>query len=176
MSLRLAGPPPGPASTAATVDPDQGRDLCRRMASGVCVVTALGPDGPSGLTASSVMAVSVDPMLLAVTATPTSTTLAGIRARGEFAVHLLGEDQQAVAQQFAGSRQAWAKFDGLTVTEWHPPVLDHALAVAVCELQWARPAGDHVLVVGAVRRCDLTAGRPLLWHDSGYHRLAAGRP
>ena len=64
-------------------------DVYRRLTAGVSVVTALGDDGPCGMTASSVTSVSLRPPLLLVSLAESSRTLAAIRSRRAFGVHLL---------------------------------------------------------------------------------------
>ena len=148
------------------------KQLFRSLASGVAVVTTDGPYGPVGSTVSSVMAVSLTPPLLLVSLAKASGTLAAAREAGRFAVNLLGEDQQQLAVRFA-TRPAWVKFAGVTLADAEPgpPILDRALAAALCDIVWARPAGDHTLLLGQIAQVRVDGGRPLLWHASGYHAV-----
>jgi flavin reductase (DIM6/NTAB) family NADH-FMN oxidoreductase RutF len=151
-----------------------GRSAClnlySRLASGVSVVTALGEDGMTGLTASSVTSVSLRPPLLLVSITHGSRTLAAIRARRAFAVHLLRSDQQELAGHFAGQ-------PGVTQPDHRvvlgAPVLPDALAWTVCLLEAEHEYGDHTLVIGAVAAAQVGIGRPLVWHDRAYAELAS---
>jgi flavin reductase (DIM6/NTAB) family NADH-FMN oxidoreductase RutF len=152
-----------------------GRSAClnlyRRLASGVSVVTALGEHGLTGMTASSVTSVSLRPPLLLVSLTHQSRTLAAIRARRAFAVHLLRSDQQELAARFAGG-------DPEAVDQPHhrvvlgAPVLPDVLAWSVCLLEAEHLYGDHTLVIGAVAAAQVGIGRPLVWHDRAYVELA----
>jgi flavin reductase (DIM6/NTAB) family NADH-FMN oxidoreductase RutF len=145
-------------------------NLYSRLASGVSVVTALGEDGMTGLTASSVTSVSLRPPLLLVSVTHGSRTLAAIRARRAFAVHLLRSDQQELAGHFAGQ-------PGVTQPDHRvvlgAPVLPDALAWTVCLLEAEHEYGDHTLVIGAVAAAQVGIGRPLVWHDRAYAELAS---
>lgn len=147
------------------------RPLYRALAASVSVITAAGETGPVGMTASSVTAVSLTPPLLTVTLAPGSATLAAIERTRQFAVNLLGEDHQAVADRFAGRRPGWARFAGVARRDDDLPLLTDAIAAAVCDLEWLRGCGDRVLVLGRVARCEVRAGVPLLWHASAYHGL-----
>ena len=163
---------PGPADAAW--EHDGHRDLYRTLAASVAVVTADTAAGPTGMTASSVMAVSLDPPLLVVSLAHGSGTLAAIRRRRWFAVNLLAEDQRPIAARFAQGRPGWVKFSGVDLAAGSPPVLDAALAGAVCHLEWTRRCGDHTLVLGRIVRHWSGPGSPLIWHRSDYHRVAPG--
>lgn len=145
------------------------RPLYRSLAASVSVITARGPAGPLGMTASSVTAVSLDPPLMAVTLAPGSQTLTAVRLTGRFAVNVLGEEHQALSTRFAGQRPAWARFAGVPLLVGDVPLLADAVAVAVCTVEWERGCGDRILVVGRVREAEVGDGPPLLWHRSAYH-------
>jgi flavin reductase (DIM6/NTAB) family NADH-FMN oxidoreductase RutF len=154
-----------------------GRSAClnlyRRLASGVSVVTALGEHGLTGLTASSVTSVSLSPPLLLVSLTNRSRTLAAIRARRAFAVHLLRSDQQELAGHFAGSRAQEALDQPQHRVVLGAPVLPDVLAWSACLLEAEHVYGDHTLVIGAVAAAHVGIGRPLVWHDRAYAELAS---
>jgi flavin reductase (DIM6/NTAB) family NADH-FMN oxidoreductase RutF len=154
-----------------------GRSAClnlyRRLASGVSVVTALGEQGLTGMTASSVTSVSLQPPLLLVSLTHQSRTLAAIRARRAFAVHLLRSDQQALAARFAGSGDPEAVDQPHHRVVLGAPVLPDVLAWSVCLLVAEHVYGDHTLVIGAVAAAQAGIGRPLVWHDRAYAELAS---
>lgn len=151
-----------------------GRSAClnlyRRLASGVSVVTALGPDGLTGMTASSVTSVSLGPPMLLVSLTNQSRTLAAIKARRSFAVHLLRSDQHGLAAQFAGPAEVDPPGHRIVLGV---PVLPDVLAWSVCLLEAEHVYGDHTLVIGAVAAAQVGIGRPLLWHDRAYAELAS---
>jgi flavin reductase (DIM6/NTAB) family NADH-FMN oxidoreductase RutF len=149
----------------------------RRLAAGVTVVTSTGPGGPTGLTASAVTSVSLEPPLLLCCLTVGSRTLAAIRHSRGFAVHLLADHQAELARGFATYQpQEQVKFAEVPVRAVHGvPVLEQSLAWSVCRLESVHHAGDHVVVLGAVLAAGQSAGRPLIWHDGEFHRLAQPR-
>lgn len=156
-------------------DAGPGRTAClslySRLAAGVTVVAALGQDGATGMTASSVTSVSLRPPLLLVSLAQQSRTLAAIRARRAFAVHLLRSDQQHLAERFATGDGP--RFSGLLQRRvLGAPVLPDVLAWSVCLLEGVHGYGDHTLVVGRVAASHVGAGRPLLWHDRSFTQLA----
>ncbi len=72
------------------------REALDRFATGVTVVTAAAPGGPmAGLTANTFSSVSLDPLLVLVCVQAASRSLGIIRARGCFAVHVLGAEDRA---------------------------------------------------------------------------------
>lgn len=146
-------------------------DLYRRLAAGVSVVTALGPDGPTAMTASSVTSVSLRPPLLLVSLAAHSQTLAAIRCRRSFGVHLLRDDQQDLAERFArqGPRRLAPEAERRVLGV---PNLPDVLAWSVCLLQGVHEYGDHTLVIGRVAAAHTGGGRPLLWHDRAFAQLA----
>jgi flavin reductase (DIM6/NTAB) family NADH-FMN oxidoreductase RutF len=155
----------GPGRTACL-------DLYSRLAAGVTVVTARGDDGPTGMTASSVTSVSLRPPLLLVSLALQSRTLAAIRARRTFAVHLLRSDQRDLAERFAGG--STARFHGQPHRDTlGAPVLPDVLAWSVCLLEAEHVYGDHALVIGRVASAQASSGRPLLWHGRSFSELAS---
>lgn len=152
---------------------EDARQLFRKLAAGVTVVTSRGPHGPVGLTASSVTSVSLRPPMLLVCVTTRSRTLAAIRHRRCFAVHLLRDDQRPVAEEFCQPGDCARRFDGVAYRYVAGvPVIPDALAWSVCVLADTREYGDHHVVVGRVLATRTGDGRPLLWHDRHYTGLS----
>ena len=148
------------------VDPRSFRDTLGAFPTGVTIVTA---PGPAGLTTNAFTSVSLDPPLILVCFDNTSRTLPAVEQAGRFAVNVLKADQGALAALFASKRVAKEKFAEVTHTEEHGvPVLDGALAWLVCDVDRAVPAGDHTIVIGAVRALDRDDGEPLMFHRGDY--------
>lgn len=144
-------------------DPTAFRAAMGAWATGVAVVTCVGPDGPAGLTTNAVSSVSLDPELLLVCFDRTSRTLAAVRHARRFAVNVLAAGQGEVAAVFASKRVGAEKFEAVTHRVEHDvPVLDGALAWVACEVDELHPAGDHVIAIGRVLRAHAAAeGAPL---------------
>jgi 3-hydroxy-9,10-secoandrosta-1,3,5(10)-triene-9,17-dione monooxygenase reductase component len=127
------------------------RDAIGRLATGVTVVTAAGPEGPVGMTTNAVTSVSLEPLLLLVCFDAGSRTLPVVEASGRFAVNVLRAADRELATVFASKRVAREKFERVThATRLGVPVLDGALAWIVCDVTELRPAGDHVIALGEV--------------------------
>ena len=152
-------------------DPTACLGLYRKLAGAVTVVTSHGR-GPVGLTASSVTSVSLHPPLLLVCVATGSATLAAICSTRVFAVHLLRDDQRAMAEAFGRPGRDPQLFASLGYEyRLGVPVLVDALAWSVCRLVDAREYGDHRVVVGQIAATGVGGGRPLVWHDRHYSRL-----
>ena len=152
------------------------RAVMRRVASPVTVVTAAGGDGPRGATIGSFTSVSLHPPLVSFNVQKGSGLHAALFDADAFAVHLLGDGQADLAEQFAlpdltseaqfrGVPHAWAGGDA-------PPVLHGVFGVLHCR-RWAiHDAGDHSLFLGEVTLVEEgQASGPLLYYDRSYRAV-----
>lgn len=154
------------------------RDAFGCFATGVTIVTSLGPDGaPIGFTANSFSSVSLDPPLLLVCPDKRASSLPAIRAAGRFGVNVLASHQRPISERFA--RRGVHRF---AEGQWTPdtggiPMLEEACANFSCLLEADVDAGDHVILVGRItgfraapnraplmylRGCYATPGQPPL--------------
>jgi 3-hydroxy-9,10-secoandrosta-1,3,5(10)-triene-9,17-dione monooxygenase reductase component len=150
------------------------RNTIGRLASGVTIVTATGPDGPAGMTTNAVTSLSLDPLLLLVCFELRSRTLAVVRTSERFAVNILHHDDAELAAVFASKRVAREKFESVTHAETHGvPVLDGALAWIACSLRELHPGGDHVIGIGEVIGMGSGDERdPLVYYRGRYTTIA----
>ena len=160
-------------SDPTTFDTAGFRRVLGRFASGVTVVTAMEDGVPVGFTCQSFTSLSLEPPLVALAPAKQSTSWPRIRRAGVFCVNVLADTQQAVCQAFAAS--GGDKFSGLA---WEPasngaPRLTGSLAHIDCALLLAHDAGDHELVFGKVQDLAVGDGRPLLFYEGKFARLAA---
>ncbi|MFG3248813.1 flavin reductase family protein [Streptomyces sp. NPDC048187] len=168
--------PSAPAATdlpATTADPAVFRRVLGHVPTSVCVVTAATPPGPVGVTVGSFTSVSLDPPLVVFYCGRDSASAAAIVGSGHFCVNVLTEDQQKVCAAFAGRTQ-----DRFATGDWHlaagvAPRLDGAAAWIECDVEDSFPAGDHLAVLGRVRRLAAADGhrRPLIFHRGQLVRL-----
>jgi 3-hydroxy-9,10-secoandrosta-1,3,5(10)-triene-9,17-dione monooxygenase reductase component len=169
---------PGPGSTAGfpgrnkqhPIQPRHFRRVLGHLPTGVVVVTAVDGSGPVGMAVGTFTSVSLDPPLVGFLPSASSTSFPRIRDAGSFCANVLAAHQEAVCRAFATSRGD--KFAGL---RWHPansgaPVLAGVLAWIDCDIEVIHPAGDHFIVIGAVRELDVssTTSPPLLFHLGEY--------
>jgi 3-hydroxy-9,10-secoandrosta-1,3,5(10)-triene-9,17-dione monooxygenase reductase component len=155
----------------------QFRDTIGRFPTGVAIVTAIGPDGPGGMTTNAVTSLSLNPLLMIVCFETRSRTLEIVRASRRFAVNVLRAGDEELATVFASKRVGPAKFEALTDHRWSEthgvPVLDRALAWVACELRELLPGGDHEIGIGEVVATGAEPdGEPLVFYRGAYTTIA----
>lgn len=149
------------------------RDALGRFATGVTVVTTLGPGGPLGITANSFASVSLDPPLVLWSPARRSRRFPVFEAASHFAVHVLSAGQQALAERFAGSGQGFAGLEvGVGIGE--VPLLEGCAARFECRHAARHDGGDHLIVVGEVLRLVANDLPPLVFWRGGYHAPELG--
>ena len=174
-----------PADPAGPPDPaDQGvgraafRTAMGRFATGVTVVTARGRH-PHAMTANAVASVSLDPALLLVCLEQDARVHDAVLDDGRFGVSVLAADQVRVSDWLASRGRPLvsqlARVPVLTGEVLGVPLVEGSLVRLECEVHAAHPAGDHTIVVGAVRGLTVEPGaaEPLVWFASGYRGLTA---
>lgn len=158
---------PAPAAPPQTQDFEyQFRQSLSLFATGVTVVTACSADGErAGLTVSSFNSVSLQPPLVLWSLNRGSQSMSVFESAQHHVIHVLGADQLALGERFAGPRaQRW---EGL-LHGWSQqgcPLLDGCLAVFECRQRSRHVEGDHVIFVAQVEACRSSSNTaPLLYH------------
>jgi len=163
---------------AYATDADLLRHALGHFATGVTVITTVGPDGePAGTTATAIASLSLEPALLLVCLDRRSATLRAILGHRAFAVNVLTDDQQSLSANFARRGEA-ASWGNVAHSRWPSgsPRLEGALAGLDCALETVLTGGDHEIVIGRVQdvATDPRAGAPLLHWCGRYARLERG--
>jgi flavin reductase (NADH) len=148
--------------------------LMAQFPTGVAVVTSVDEAGrPWGMTCSSLCSVTLRPPTLLVCLRNGSPTLAAVLDRQTFAVNLLHDDAQPVAELFASG--APDRFD---LIRWEldgdaggPHLCQDAHAIADCKVTTVEPVGDHVVVFGEAYQvtAEHETRSPLLYGRRGFH-------
>jgi flavin reductase (DIM6/NTAB) family NADH-FMN oxidoreductase RutF len=152
------------------------RDLMARFATGVGVVTARHGPLLAGMTANAIASISVDPPLMLASIARKAETHGAIIGSHAFAISILSEDQQALAECFARPTTA-EKLTGFCGAAWEEaetgsPVLEGALAFFDCRLTARHDGGDHTIFLGEIVAAGFREdAEPLLWYASGYRGL-----
>jgi 3-hydroxy-9,10-secoandrosta-1,3,5(10)-triene-9,17-dione monooxygenase reductase component len=156
------------------VSPEEFRQALTAYATGVTVVTAVGPGGPSGATANAVTSLSLEPPMMLACLDHGSRTLTSARAQGRFGVNALAAGQEELARRFSAKDPEPQKWRGVEWSESNElPRLDGALVWVACELRDLIDGGDHLILTGNVIHADARDGRPLLFHRGAYRDLLA---
>jgi flavin reductase (DIM6/NTAB) family NADH-FMN oxidoreductase RutF len=154
-------------------DTDRFKEAMGRFATGITIVTALEEGVPVGFTCQSFVSLSLDPPLVALAPSKTSTSWPRIARAGSFCVNILGDHQEELCRGFSVS--GGDKFTGV---QWRPaatggaPIIEGSLAWVDCRLELVHQAGDHELVIGRVLDLGVGEGSPLLFYQSAYGVLA----
>jgi flavin reductase (DIM6/NTAB) family NADH-FMN oxidoreductase RutF len=164
------------ASDHSPIDPRDFRHALSSFATGVTVITAMGPDGkPVGLTCNSFASVSLNPPLVLWSLVIYSPNMSVFQNASHFTVNVLGASQQALSTKFATPSDD--KFAGV---DWTPglgqaPVLAGCVANFQCRAADRYYGGDHVIFLGAVEAYAYNRDEPLLFAQGGYGRFV-GKP
>ena len=157
------------------VDATTFRDALKDFPAGVTIVTSADATGrPVGATVSAFASLSLEPPLIVVCLKRESATVAAIRDRGAFAVHILGHDQAQLALKFASDRSP--KFEGLDYVSNMPgvPLLGDCPVRLECDLSSEMPGGDHVILVGLVANAsNAEAFEPLVYANRRFLALGS---
>ncbi|MBV8549783.1 MAG: flavin reductase family protein [Acidobacteriaceae bacterium] len=163
--------------SAGDVSAAEFRSICGSFPSGVTVITRRLANGlPYGMTVSSFTSVSLHPPLILVCVDKDAGFLEAMEPGLPFIVNVLSEDQQHLAKRFS-DRGEEDRFAGV---DWTPgwanvPLLGGTVASFGCSLDRIVEAGDHLVLIAAVRELQRHQGRPLVWCDRAYHLLPRPR-
>ena len=150
------------------------RRLRGRLASPVTIWTAYGPDGPVGLTVSSIVVAEGKPSALMGLISPTTDLWDAIGDSKRFVVHILDDSRRELAERFAGLRPSpGGIFHGLVVQRGdHGPVLTDLKERAHCTLFDTIDAGYQRLVRGLIQEIEVAElVSPLVYFRGGFRSL-----
>ena len=180
MRSRDQGVPPRMLN-GVSVSTTDFRTAIGHFATGVTVVTTLDGDRPQGITVNALASVSLDPPQVMVALDRRRFIVPAIEAARRYAVNILTEDQQQLADCFAGAAVTPGRqqFCG---APWHGgatglPLLDGAIAGIECEVVERFEVGDHLLYVGRVEATEVArpAEPPPLYLRRRYLRIERAR-
>lgn len=161
-------------SRRPTVGHAEFRAAMSAMASTVSVVTARRGDERIGRTVTSMLSLSLSPPTILISIDIMSRLADLIAKTGGFSLAMLADDQQAVADAFAGRTEPDLRFASGDWAEWpsgHPMLLG-AVTALDCDVIGSIETGTHVLFAGAVIEAETTTSRsPLIWQRHDYHGL-----
>jgi flavin reductase (DIM6/NTAB) family NADH-FMN oxidoreductase RutF len=143
----------------------------RGFPSGVAVLTVDAEGERLGLTVGSLVSLSLEPPLVAVSISRQAAMHELLRTAGGFALSLLAGDQEAVAQHFARGVPPLAHWHGIATRAGAAgaPLIEDAVGWLECETRAEHEAGDHTLFVGEVLAAERgRSAAPLLYLDQRY--------
>jgi flavin reductase (DIM6/NTAB) family NADH-FMN oxidoreductase RutF len=142
----------------------------RRLSSSVAIITAGGPRGRNGMTATAVCSVSADPPILLVGINRGASIHDQVVETGAFGVNILRTRHTRLAERFSSGLPGETRFEQ---GRWRQaalgvPVLEDALASFVCETIKLVTVATHDIFFGQVVGIDVGDGTPLLYGGGQY--------
>jgi flavin reductase (DIM6/NTAB) family NADH-FMN oxidoreductase RutF len=143
------------------------------FATGVTVVTTRLGDKLWGMTANSILSLSLDPPLMLVAVGLGNRIHRFLTESRCFAINILTSEHESISRQFASPRPK--DFSGLELTraETGAPILVEALAYLDCRLVDVVSGGDHDMFLGEPVTGGTREGRPLIFYRGHYAALAS---
>lgn len=153
--------------------PEAGNTLSLRRAlgnypTGVTVITTDSVIGPLGITANSFSSVSLDPPLVLWSPARASLRFDAFAKAQYFAIHILGEDQKHVCDQFSRQGHDFGDLD-YSLNQHGVPLLGEFVTRLECSLAAQHDGGDHLIIVGRVEHV-ATRDKPALVFARGEYR------
>jgi len=152
---------PGPETSRAF------RDALGQFATGVTVVTCMGPNGPLGMTANSFASLSLDPPLVLWSPARASRRFKAFEKAEHFVVQVLAEDQYMISRDFARNGQEFARVEWQE-SEHGAPVIAGCIAYFECRRHAVYEGGDHAIIIGEVLATVHPGGPPLIFAQGTY--------
>jgi flavin reductase (DIM6/NTAB) family NADH-FMN oxidoreductase RutF len=136
----------------------------------VALVTTVDSEGfVNAAPVSFMMPVSMQPALIAISVSPEKETMSNIRATKSFVINIPSEDLLSklwICSQSFPPKVDELKKAGLTAVlaaKGKPPLVQECIVWFECDLEYEKPAGDHILVMGRVR--DVTVKNDIIAKD-----------
>ena len=149
------------------------RRALSRFATGIAVVTASGPDGPTAITVNSFASVSLDPPLILWSPDKASRRHDVFAQATHFAVHIMAAHQRDICQGFVKSAFAFDTVETV-MNASGVPVIQNCLAVFECRQHAAIDAGDHTILIGEVLSASEQPGEALIYANGAYGKVLTG--
>jgi flavin reductase (DIM6/NTAB) family NADH-FMN oxidoreductase RutF len=156
---------------AEQIDIEDFKRAAGSFITGVTVVTVRDDQGKlRGFTANSFTSVSLDPPLVLVCLHRSAPSLHAFRAGRGFTINVLSAAQEWISRHFA--RLSADKFATIRyqLGATGSPNIEGCIAHIDCTLETSYDGGDHVILLGRVRRVSSGEGPPLIFHRSRYLR------
>ena len=147
-------------------------------ASGVSVVTTVHDGKLRGITVNAFASVSLNPPLVLICLASESESKEWMAESGIFAVNILSDDQEFLAERFAARAPIVnTRFDGVpyTTASAGSPILADSLAWYDCRVETMYEGGDHTIFIGRVEALGFgeEGKQPLMYFANRYQRLGS---
>lgn len=157
------------ATLPAAITPAEYRQVLGLLPTGVVAITGLNPDRkPLGFVVGTFQSLSLEPALVTFCVDKSSSTWPALRSLGRFTANILSTEQLGVCK--ALSRKGEDKFQGIDYDEsiLGTPRILNSTAWIDCEVLSEVVAGDHYMIVGAVKAMDPGTGDALMFRGGKF--------
>lgn len=145
----------------------------REHPAGVALITAQTPEGPVGLTVSSLASVAVDPPALMFSVTRATGSAGGVLHADSFLVHMLDSRHAQLAGLFAVTgADRFTPEQGWETLPTGEPILPGTRAALRCRALHTIEVGSSVVVVAGVLDAYFgDTAEPMSYVDRRFHQL-----
>jgi flavin reductase (DIM6/NTAB) family NADH-FMN oxidoreductase RutF len=163
--------------SAVTIQADDFREAMRQLSGGVAIITAGIGAERTGMTATSVSSLAIEPPSLVVCVKRQSSTWLALLRFQTFGVSILRAGQESIADRFAGrgGLKGAARFGNepwLTLATG-VPLLAGALAAIDCSVEETIDRHSHSIVIGRVQAVRIgSRGDALVYWRGQYSGLS----
>ncbi len=154
------------------IDGETFRNVMRKLADSVTVVTTEGDGTFHGFTATAVCSVCAEPPTILIVVNRSARTHPYIHQKGIFAVNILADNQAHLANLFASKSSEQFANVKYAVTPRGVPVIENAAAFIECNIDQQHEVGTHTIFIGRVVGGGAAENSPLIYHDANYARVA----
>jgi len=153
------------------VDNDLFKELMRRFAAGVTLVTFNENNKFGGLTVSSFCSLSMNPPLVLICIDRKIVSHESLKNSDTFGINICNSEQGKLAWDFANSnidKNELIKSLPHTISDHGTPLLKECLASMECKITERHEGGDHSIFIGQIEsgKFDEKA-KPLIYYGSG---------
>lgn len=152
------------------------KKVFRNLSYGVYVISTWDDGRPTGCTANSVMQITSDPAVVAVSINHDNYTNECIKKLGKFAVSIISEtsDPLIIGRFGFFSGKDTDKFEGIAHSvKGYMPVIDDSCGYFVCEVENTVETSTHTVFFAKVTDGDISDGTPMTY--SYYHNVIKGK-
>ena len=154
------------------ISADEFRAVMRHWTASVAILTSSDRGDTHGMTITSFTSISVEPALVSVSVSKSTRTLERIDKSGWFGVTILSEDQQWIAERFAGKDAGLLnRFDNIdTFTlRSEAPLINNGLAFFDCSVIYRYEMEHSILLIARVEAVEHgKSAEPLIYTDRQY--------
>lgn len=147
------------------------KELMKRFASGITLVTFENEGKLSGLTVSSFCSLSMNPPLILICIDKKIPSHDSLKNGASFGVNICTSEQGKLAWDFANSnidKNELILSLNHRITDDKVPLLNDCLASMECTLKETYEGGDHTIFVGQIESGDFSEeSDPLVYYKSG---------